>query len=87
MDLVHRYTLVTLGQHPRQRHENQQADNRYDDHHDDHFRVAETLAAHHERGGNVALRGAQGQDPSSISVRSAEQPSYDKTDRNKEETG
>jgi Transposase domain (DUF772) len=79
--------LAPLGQQPRQRHENQQADDRDDDHHDDHFRVTKTLTAHHERGGNVALRSAQGQDPPRVHAWSAEQPPYAKTHGNEEETG
>ena len=48
------------------------------------FGSLEILAAYHECGGNIALRGAQGQDPPSVRVLSAKQPPRAKANRNKE---
>ena len=48
---------AALAHYARKRHEDKQSNNRNDSHHDDHPRIAEILAAHHERSGDIALGG------------------------------
>src|SRR4029450_10097075 len=51
--------LATHGQRAREWDEDEKADNRDHDHHDDHLRVVEVLPADHQRGRDISLRGAQ----------------------------
>ena len=74
----------TIGQRPRKRHENNQSDNGDNDHHDDHFWVAEALTRDHERGGNVALASTERHDPFCVGVRPAEQPTSPKAQCDKQ---
>ena len=58
----------------RKRHEDNQRDHHDNDDHDDHFWVAQKLACDHQCSGDVALRGAECQNPFRVGARSAEQP-------------
>src|SRR5262249_8602284 len=79
--------MATIGQRTRQWHEDNQSDNRDNDHHDDDFGIAETLARNHQSSCNIALCGTKGYDASRVGAWSTEQPTNPETYCDKQKSG